>query len=242
MHSVMEIEIIRSSDRGRTESEWLESRHLFSFGQYHNLQRINFGTLRVFNEDIVKPGKGFATHAHDNMEIVTIVLKGELKHKDNLGNEMILKKGDVQRMSAGSGIKHSEYNNSSTKKAHFLQIWVYPEERDMAPSYEQKHFTPKQLKNALFPIVSKIPEDRGLTIHQTATFFRADLDEGQGFVYTPVSKGNGDFLFVMGGEIALGDKVLKEGDTALISHPEQVQIEALCSSKILLIEVGLLTL
>lgn len=242
MLSVMEIEMIPSTQRGMTKNSWLESRHFFSFGEYHNLRRLNFGTLRVFNDDIVQPGKGFGTHGHDNMEIVTIVLKGALRHKDLLGNETILKKGDVQRMSAGTGIEHSEYNNSSTQAVHFLQLWIYPKERDLTPSYEQKHFAAKQFKNILYPIVSSHPTTGSLSIHQNTTLFRADLDAGQVLSYTPEKRGRGVFFFVIEGEVLLVDKVLREGDAAQISHPEALQMKAFASSKLLLIEVDLFTL
>ncbi|NGX47430.1 MAG: putative quercetin 2,3-dioxygenase, partial [Chlamydiae bacterium] len=138
MSYVMHVDVIASEERGITQNDWLDSKHTYSFGRYHNLSRLNFGTLRVFNDDIVQPGKGFAIHSHENMEIITIVLDGALEHKDNKGNHGILKPGDVQRMTAGTGIEHSEFNASQEEPVHFLQIWVYPKERDLKPSYEQK--------------------------------------------------------------------------------------------------------
>src|SRR5690348_3500968 len=148
---VMMIEVIPSKERGLTRTHWLYSRHSFSFGSYYNLKRLGFGTLRVINEDTIASNSGFPSHPHDNMEIITIVLEGQLEHKDSTGTHGIIQAGDVQRMSAGSGIVHSEMNPSATDKVHLLQIWVFPKDRDLTPGYEQKHFNWEKDTNRLIP-------------------------------------------------------------------------------------------
>ncbi len=242
MEYVMQVEIEKSAERGTTKSDWLYSRHGFSFGKYFDSNRINFGTLRVFNDDIVEPGKGFGTHSHDNMEIVTIVLEGSLKHKDSTGSQGIIKAGEIQRMSAGSGIQHSEHNVSDTERVHFLQIWVYPEKRDQTPSYEQKSFDPEQFKNQLVPIVSKTPSEAALAIHQDATFLLGHFDPGQTLTHKPKSKRHGVYVFVIKGEAQLGDQSLKKGDSATVSQADLVEIKTEEGAKLLLIEVSINTL
>lgn len=238
----MHVDKIASEERGVTQNSWLNSRHTYSFGQYYNLKRLNFGTLRVFNDDIVKPGNGFAMHPHDNMEIITIVLEGTLEHKDSVGNHGIIKVGDVQRMTAGSGIKHSEFNPSKEEKVHLLQIWIYPESRGLDPGYEQKSFNPEDLKNTLYPIVSPVRSESTLFIHQDARFFLGHLEEGIALTHTPRTKKHGDYLFIIEGEVILGDKTLKRGDSAQITNGDAFEIKAKEPSKVLLIEVNVNTL
>lgn len=237
----MNIKKIASDDRGLTQNSWLTSRHTFAFGQYYNLERLNFGTLRVFNDDIVKAGQGFATHPHDNMEIVTIVLEGTLEHKDSVGTHGIIKPGDVQRMTAGTGIKHSEFNPSKEEKVRLLQIWVYPDRRDLEPGYEQKTFNPEDFKNTLYPIVTP---DKGnsVFIHQDARFYLGHLDEGVTVKHTPRSRKHGDYVFVIEGSVELGDVTLKAGDSAQITNGDALELKAKEASKVLLIEVNVNTL
>ena len=242
MGFVMQVDVIDSENRGTTETDWLLSKHTYSFGRYHNLNRLNFGTLRVFNDDVVKPGKGFSTHRHENMEIITIVLSGALEHKDSAGNHGVIKPGDVQRMTAGSGIEHSEFNASKDEEVHFLQIWVYPEKRDLTPSYEQKNFSSELFHNKLIPIASRVSGENTLTVHQDATFYRGDFDAGQTLIHKPRSKSHGDYLFVIEGELKVGDTVLKTGDSAQITRADHIEGQALESSKVLLIEVNINTL
>jgi redox-sensitive bicupin YhaK (pirin superfamily) len=233
---------ILSEERGLTQNTWLTSRHTFAFGSYYNLDRLNFGTLRVFNDDIVKPGNGFGLHAHDNMEIITLVLEGTLEHKDSIGTHGQIKLNDVQRMTAGSGIKHSEMNPSKDEKVHFFQIWVYPERRGLEPGYEQKTFNPEDFKNTLYPIVSGTPSTTALFIHQDATFYLSHLDEGITLKHTPRSRKHGEHLFVIEGKIGIGDQALKAGDSAQITQIDPVEIMAKEASKVLLIEVSVNTL
>lgn len=234
----MEVELIASDERGVTETPWLLSHHSFSFGSYYNLKRINFGTLRVLNDDIVQPAKGFPLHHHDNMEIVTIVLEGALQHKDSAGHEGVITAGQVQRMSAGRGISHSEYNASTTEKVHFLQIWVFPRDRDLEPSYEQKSFTTADLHNQLYPIVKSVPGERALLIHQDATFYLGHIDAGKKVTH-PLPKNKGAYLFVIKGKLGLGDKLMKTGDAAQITLSDAVDLTTIERSEVLLIEVGL---
>ena len=240
MSYVMHVDVIASEERGITQNDWLDSKHTYSFGRYHNLSRLNFGTLRVFNDDIVQPGKGFAIHSHENMEIITIVLDGALEHKDNKGNHGILKPGDVQRMTAGTGIEHSEFNASQEEPVHFLQIWVYPKERDLKPSYEQKNFVLE--KNTLKKIVSPVFSEDALFIHQDAVFFLGQFDAEKTIQHALKSRKHGDYVFVIDGKLALGDNVLQKCDSAQITQIDTLEMRTLEPTKILLIEVGVNTL
>ena len=242
MKSTAQIEYIPSNQRGVTDKDWLLSRHSFSFGGHYNLERLNFGTLRVFNDDLLKPGKGFELHHHENMEIITIPLEGAVKHKDSKGNEGIIQPGQVQRMSAGTGIEHSEMNASQVDLAHFLQIWIFPAERDLQPSYEQKSYAPEQLKNQLFPIVSSHPSESSLLIHQDAALFLGHLDEGMKIAHVIRNKKHGAFVYVIDGEIQLSGQPMQKGDSAQVMQQDQLDISAVSSSKILLIEVSIHTL
>ena len=237
----MQVQHIDAKDRGVTHNEWLYSRHSFSFGQYHNLNRLNFGTLRVFNDDVVEPGKGFSMHSHDNMEIVTIVLAGALKHTDSAGNQGILNAGDIQRMSAGKGIEHSEYNASKSEKVHFLQIWIYPEERNLQPSWQQKTFHPEILKNTLVPIVSNA-FDTALSIHQDALFLLGHFDVEQTINHIPKSKKHGEYIFIIDGEVEMGDKILKKGDSAEVIQADRLELKTKAPTQLLIIEVSVSTL
>src|SRR3989344_3753779 len=173
----MKIKIQHSSERGSTELGWLHSRHSFSFGNYYNPRRMNFGFLRVLNDDIVEPGKGFGMHFHDNMEIISIVLEGALEHKDSMGNHGVIKAGEVQRISAGTGISHSEFNHSYKEKVHFLQVWIEPKETSLRPNYEQKRFDLKN--NKLTTIVSGSKNKNTTYINQDAYFLIGNFDKNK---------------------------------------------------------------
>lgn len=227
----MNIEIHRSSDRGITKTNWLDSRHSFSFGNY--LGREQFGALRVLNEDIIEPGSGFPMHHHDNMEIVTIVLEGELEHKDTSGSHEVIRPGEIQRMSAGTGINHSEMN-SSESKTHLLQIWVDTKEQDTRPNYEVKKI--QAGKNKLAVIVSPEKSESILYIHQDAKFLLGDFEKGAEDTYKS-KRENGVYVFVIEGEADISGKKLQNGDAAAISDAVVVKINALQNSKILVIEV-----
>lgn len=233
----MAYEIIHSEDRGATKTDWLDSKHTYSFGQYYDQKRMQFGTLRVVNDDIIEAGKGFGTHSHDNMEIVTIVLDGVCEHKDSMGNHGVIKAGEIQRMTAGSGIRHSEFNHSKTDKLHLLQIWVYPEKRDLTPSYDQKQI--EYGKNVLKPIISRDHADQALAINQDATFYMGQFDKGQGYTHHLKSAKHGDYVFIIDGEVKIGDQILKKGDSVHVTQMGTVELQALENSKVLVIEVSI---
>jgi redox-sensitive bicupin YhaK (pirin superfamily) len=235
------LEHFPARERGLTERDWLDSRHTFSFGEYYDPRKISFGTLRVLNEDRVAGGRGFPLHAHDNMEIITIVLKGSLEHKDNLGNQGVLNAGDVQRMTAGKGIKHSEMNASKTDAVHFLQIWIFPSSQDLTPSYEQKSFPIEHFFNRLAPIVSNKKSPDSLFIHQESSLFLGSWGEPTHckFNLSPV---RGFFVFVLQGEVSVCGESLKSGDALGISETQEVDFSPQAGSKILFIDVALSTL
>lgn len=233
----MQVDFIASEERGNTLTDWLNSRHTYSFGQYHNLKRLNFGTLRVFNDDVIQPGKGFGAHPHENMEIITIVLDGALEHKDSKGNQGVLVPGDVQRMTAGTGIEHSEYNASKDAPLHLLQIWIYPNQRGLTPGYEQKKFTPENFHNNLKQVVSSKPSEESLFIHQDASFYLGHFDAGQTIAHTLANRKHGDYIFLIDGQVALGDKMLKKGDSVQVTQVDKVEMRTLAETKILVVEV-----
>lgn len=228
--------IHRASSRGSANFGWLNSKHTFSFGQYYDPDRINFGMLRVLNDDIVIGGAGFPTHPHSNMEIVSIPLKGALAHKDSTGNEKIIQTGEVQIMSAGSGLTHSEYNASQSDEVNFLQIWVFPKEENIEPRYDQKRFNDADRKNAIQTVVSPDQGD-SLWINQDAWFSLTNVEAGKSIKYEINKKGNGVYLFVIEGEVEVGNETIGKRDAIGISEIDQVNIEASVDSKLLIIEV-----
>ena len=226
----------KSETRGLANHGWLISRHTFSFASYHNPDRMNFGALRVLNDDIVKPGQGFGTHPHDNMEIVSIPISGSLAHKDSTGREKEIKTGEVQIMSAGSGISHSEYNYSNVEDVNFLQIWVFPKERNIAPRYDQKDFTEQLNSNQLITVVS--PDDENaLWINQDAEFSLGNLKEGTKIEKDITFDGNGLYAFLIRGKVKINETVLNERDGMGVFDEENISIDTLQDSTILLIEV-----
>lgn len=233
----MKTTIHKSNSRGLANHGWLLSRHTFSFAGYYNPERIRFGLLRVLNDDIVQPGQGFGTHPHDNMEIVSIPLKGELAHRDSEGHEKVIYTNDVQIMSAGSGLTHSEYNHSENDEVNFLQIWVFPKERDIKPRYEQKTFEPEKRINNIKTVVSPDKTDGALWINQDAYFSLAKPDGGKELEYKIKHKGNGLYVFVIEGNIEIAGETLGKRDAIGLEETESVNIKALSDSDLLLIEV-----
>ncbi len=234
------IEIQRAEERGGAEHGWLHTRYSFSFSDYYNPKRMGFGTLRVLNDDIIEPAQGFPTHAHDNMEIVSIVLRGALEHKDSQGNHGIIRPGDVQRMSAGSGIRHSEFNHSQTEQTHLLQIWVYPRERGIQPGYEQKSFPADLRKNQFLAVVSGQPEKQALSLHQDAVFALGSFDAGKTGTYTVRYPGNGIYVFMIEGETRFEKEILKTGDAASFTGQKSVDFSFSARTELLVIEIPLL--
>ena len=233
----MNIEIHTDAERGREQHEWLQPKFSFSFANYYNPDRMGFGKLRVLNEDVIARGRGFDMHPHDNMEIVTVPLEGKIEHKDSMGNAGIIAPGEIQRMSAGKGIVHSEFNPSSTEETHLLQIWVEPKEQNISPSYEQRKIELK--KNELTKVVSVNKVDDVIYIHQNAFFFMGKLDAGTKIEHTESSSGQGTYLFVIAGKIAVEGKELNAGDAAAITETEAqpIHITAIEQAHILAIEV-----
>lgn len=207
--------------RGKTNMGWLDSKHTFSFGHFMDPKRMGFRSLRVINDDIVIPGAGFDTHPHSDMEIITYILKGELAHKDSLGTGSTIRPGEIQRMSAGTGILHSEFNPSTENGVHLLQIWIRPEKRGLEPSYEQKTITPE--KGAFKLIGDRYGTDGAITIHQDVKLLTAHLDDGMETSYA-FEKGRGGFIHVAKGWITLNGEALKEGDGAEITDLDKIDV------------------
>ncbi|MCE3255739.1 MAG: hypothetical protein K0R25_1233 [Rickettsiaceae bacterium] len=227
----------KSADRGPTKTDWLDSKHTFSFGYYHDLEYMSFGALRVINEDKIAPGTGFGSHPHRDMEIITYVLDGALEHKDSLGTGSIIVPGDVQRMSAGTGIVHSEKNPLHDKPGHFLQIWIIPEKQGLNASYEQKNFTESRKTGKITLVASHDGRDGSLTIHQDVSMFVLDLDAKQQHFYL-IKTGRMLWVQIARGSVTLGDQKLEQGDGAAISNEEAVKFDALEKSEILIFDLS----
>ena len=225
-----------AASRGTANHGWLISRHTFSFANYYNPDRIHFGALRVLNDDIVKPGMGFGTHPHDNMEIISIPLAGTLAHKDSTGNEQTIKTGEVQIMSAGTGIYHSEYNHSKKEEVNFLQVWILPKEKNISPRYGQKDFSAALGQNKLVTVVSPAKDD-ALWINQDAELTIGNLSKDTKVSHKLHFQGNGFYTFLISGEARINDDHLRERDAVGYFDTKAVQIEALQDSKILIIEI-----
>ncbi len=226
-----------ADSRGFADHGWLKSRHTFSFAGYHNPERMRFGLLRVLNDDFVEGGMGFGTHPHQDMEIISIPLEGDLKHADSMGNKAIIRKGDVQVMSAGTGIRHSEYNANDDRPVKFLQIWVFPRERDVTPRYDQIAIAEAHVKNDFQQILSPNPDDAGVWIHQDAWFHLADFDAGVSREYTLKKPGNGVYVFVLKGKARVGEQVLNERDGFGVWDTTAFTLDALSDAEVLLMEV-----
>ena len=231
------ITIRRAEERGHADHGWLDTRHTFSFADYYDERYLGFRSLRVINEDRVQPGQGFPTHGHRDMEIVSCVLAGALEHKDSMGTGSVIRPGDVQRMSAGTGVLHSEANLSRDEIVHFLQIWIAPERRGLPPGYEQKHFAEAEKRGRLRLIASRDGADDSVTIHQDARLYAAVLDRGQEIVH-PVGAGRHVWVQVARGAIALNGAGLRQGDGAAVSGESAVVITGQEAAEILLFDLA----
>lgn len=229
--------IHKAGTRGKADHGWLDSKHTFSFANYYNPERMNFGVLRVLNDDIVAPGMGFNTHPHDNMEIISIPLEGDLEHKDSMGNIAVIKNGDVQVMSAGTGIYHSEYNKNKDQQVKFLQIWVYPDKKNVEPRYDQITLKQADRKNRFQQILSPSSKDEGVWIHQQAWFHLSDMEAGKKLSYSLKKQGNGVYVFVLKGKIDIQGSSLEDRDGFGIWDINQFDIEANADTSLLLMEV-----
>jgi len=226
----------KADSRGFADHGWLRSRHTFSFAGYYNPDRVHFGALRVLNDDRVTGGRGFGTHPHENMEIISIPLSGDLEHKDSTGRNEVIRQGDVQIMSAGSGIAHSEYNHNADQEVQFLQIWVFPKERDIMPRYEQKTYEVADRTNKLQTVAS--PEGgEALTINQDAWFNLTKLEKGETLEYKLNKEGNGLYAFVLEGEANIAGEALNRRDAVGVTDAKQVGLYADSDTEILLMEV-----
>ena len=233
----MNTRIIRATERGSADYGWLKPNYYFSFSQYHNPQWVHFGMLRVLNDDFIAGGGMFPAHPHDNMEIVTIPLSGAVQHQDNTGGKGIIQSGDIQIMSAGSGIVHSEANASATDPLKLFQIWVFPKERDITPRYDQRSFDVNERINKWQIVVSPQQEDKALYIHQNARFALTKLEAGRSLQYQNGFSGNGVFLVVINGEISIDTHTLSTRDAIGISETDSFEVNATTDCEILAIEV-----
>jgi redox-sensitive bicupin YhaK (pirin superfamily) len=228
----------KANSRGHANHGWLDSHHSFSFANYYNPDRMNFGVLRVLNDDRVAPGMGFGTHPHDNMEIISIPLEGDLEHKDSMGNTAVIRQGDVQAMSAGTGIYHSEYNRNKDQEVKFLQIWVLPNQRGVTPRYDQITLEPGKSNNQLQQVLSPDPNDEGVWIHQNAWFHIAELDAGKSLDYRfKDAKNNGVYTFVLDGAVAINGQALETRDGYGVWETDRLAIQAGQKARVLLMEV-----
>lgn len=227
----------KAETRGDADHGWLHSRHTFSFADYYDQERVHFGALRVLNDDIVQGGRGFGMHPHDNMEIITIPLEGDLEHKDSMGNSGIIKHGDVQVMSAGKGILHSEYNLNKDKPVKLLQIWVFPDRRNVEPRYDQITLNLKDRINRLQQILSPDPDDEGVWIYQNAWFHIGRFDKGLSADYTIKAGDNGVYAFILDGNVTINDQPLNPRDGFGIWNTGKLIIRADTDAEFLLMEI-----
>lgn len=226
-----------AESRGKADYGWLKTRYSFSFANYFNRERMNFGVLRVINDDVISPDTGFGEHPHDNMEIITIVLKGELAHRDSMGNTEIIHEGEIQVMSAGSGITHSEFNPSTVSEVELLQIWVYPDTRNVIPRYDQMLISDKLKKDAITQFISPENKGKSLWIHQNAWFSMGELENEKEYNYRLNSVKNGVFIFVIEGEIIIDNQLLQRRDAMGISELEELKINSNTVSRVLIMEI-----
>ena len=231
------LRIRKASDRGSVNLGWLDSKHSFSFGDYYDAEHMGFGTLRVINEDKVQPGQGFATHSHRDMEIVSYILSGSLEHKDSMGNGAVMHAGEVQRMTAGTGVTHSEFNHSDSDNVHFLQIWVLPEEDSLPPGYEQKTFSSEDKQNRLRLVSSRDGRDGSLTIHQDMDIYATVMSPGTELSHS-IAADRQAWVQIARGDVVIAGESLSAGDGVAIPDAENVTIRAVTDSEVLLFDMG----
>ncbi|MDR0262215.1 MAG: pirin family protein [Sphingobacterium sp.] len=235
-HSVLH----KASTRGHADHGWLVSNHTFSFANYHNPERMHFGVLRVLNDDTVAKGRGFGRHPHDNMEIISIPLEGDLEHEDSMGNKAIIRKGDIQVMSAGTGIIHSEYNKNTDQAVKFLQIWVYPNQRNVSPRYDQITLDIAQRQNKFQQILSPNPDDEGVWIHQDAWFSMGHFDKDIETTYQIKQSGNGVYIFVIKGSVTVEGQALETRDGFGIWDVSEINLKSTSAdTEILLMDLSM---
>lgn len=227
----------KADSRGHANHGWLNSHHSFSFANYYNPERMHFGMIRVLNDDTVAPGRGFGAHPHDNMEIISIPLEGDLEHKDSMGNLTVIKQGDVQVMSAGTGLHHSEYNKNLDKEVKFLQIWVIPNQKDVTPRYDQISTSDIEKKNAFYQVVSPNKDDDGIWLYQDAWFHIGSFEIKKEESYRIRKEGNGVYIFILDGEAKMEGNRLEKRDALGIWDTDEINIKISPNTKILLMDV-----
>ena len=233
----MKTKLHKSETRGHANHGWLNTHHTFSFANYYNPERVHFGALRVLNDDCIAGGEGFGKHPHDNMEIITIPLKGAVEHQDSMGNRGIIKAGEIQVMSAGTGIFHSEYNPNKDQELELLQIWVFPNKRNVTPRYDQQSLGDLEKVNEFYQILSPNPADQGVWIHQQAWFNLGDLSAGWEGSYKLNNPQSGVYVFVIEGEATVAGNELNRRDGLGVSETQEIKISVKSDSKILIMEV-----
>ncbi len=236
----MKIILHPAIERGHAHHGWLDAHHYFSFANWYHPQKNNFGALRVLNDDKIEAGMGFGTHPHDNMEIVTIPLRGAVAHNDSMGNSGVIKVGDVQIMSAGTGVYHSEFNASKTEVLELFQLWIFPKVRDIIPRYEQKSFPLEFSHNSFSMLVSPTNEDDSIWINQDAFFSIGTFDENQTLEYVVRMKGNGAFILLIDGCVSIAEQLLERRDAIGVWDTEKITLETKKHSKILVVEVPMI--
>ena len=230
------IHITKSAERYHLEADWLSTYWHFSFDHYYDSANVSFGPLRVFNDDTIRPGGGFPLHSHREMEILTYVIEGQLEHQDSLGNRGVIGPGELQRMSAGKGIRHSEYNASKTEPVHLLQFWIEPAVRGLEPSWEQRRFTPAERRGRLLLVASGEQQDGALHIHQDASVYAASLEKGDNVAHE-LASGRQAYLFVISGGVTLNGQPAAAGDQARLSDEKQLQLAAEKPAELILLDL-----
>ena len=230
------LDIIQSESRGSVDHGWLRAKHTFSFAEYRNPERVQFGKVRVINEDRIAPGKGFGTHPHKNMEIVTYVIDGAIAHKDSIGNGTVITAGEIQRMTAGTGVQHSEFNHSEDKELHLLQIWIYPEKIGLEPGYEQTRFSREEKLNRLRLVGSRDGRDGSITIHQDVNLYASVLEAGSE-VSLELQPDRKVFVQVVSGDVAVNGQRLSAGDGAQMEDEQALQIAAVSEAEFLVFDM-----
>ena len=231
------IDIIHAESRGAADHGWLKAKHSFSFADYYDPSRMGFASIRVINEDRIEPGQGFGTHPHKDMEIVTYIIDGALEHKDSMGNGSVIRAGDVQRMTAGTGVHHSEFNHSETETVHLLQIWILPEENSLQPGYEQQHFDRKDKLNQWRLIASRDARESSMRVHQAVDLYASVLEAGHELRHS-FAAGQSGFLQIVSGSVAANGEQLTAGDGATIQDVDELIFEATSEAEAILFDMG----
>lgn len=233
----MEKIVHKADSRGYADHGWLKAKHTFSFANYYNPERVHFGVLRVLNDDIIAPGMGFGTHPHDNMEIITIPLSGSIRHEDSMGNSSVIKAGEIQVMSAGSGVFHSEYNASKSEPLNLFQIWLFTNKKNVDPRYDQMSLSELEKKNQFYQVLSPNKDDAGVWVYQDAWFSMAKFDPGFSAVYGLKKSGNGIYIMVISGEVYIENEFLKSRDGIALTDFNEIKVSASTKTELLIMDI-----